>query len=148
MAVTTVYSRAALRNMPWWSIAAGAAALARGELIVLHHGQHIVLVGCADTTTTTQMAFIARYSAGRPRIAIHLDDADPVNVPAEVADVTHGGGTPAEIALALTDAALPRSSGAVLADVDRYRISAGATAIADAEAFASRHGLTLVAAPD
>ena len=75
-----------------------------------------MLVGCADTTTTTQMAFIARYSAGRPRIAIHLDDADPVNLPAEVADVTHGGGTPAEIA--------------------------------DAEAFASRHGLTLVAAPD
>lgn len=188
MNVTTVYSIPVPRDMPWWPIAAAAAELARGELILLQHDHRVVLVGCADTTTSAQMAFIARHTAGAIRVVLQDRCCDPrpltgqrVNVetssavtagvsgavriaPARVlaeshsapSDVTPSGHvlpvrwnsqTPdhceaiAAIALALTDAAIPHSSGAVCADLQGVDGPAG---IEEAKAFAFRHRLTLV----
>ncbi|WP_231386043.1 3,4-dihydroxy-2-butanone-4-phosphate synthase [Rhodococcus aetherivorans] len=56
-------------------------ALARGELIILRHGARLVLVGCAGTVTTEQMAFVIRHSTGFVQVALHERDCDRLGLP-------------------------------------------------------------------
>lgn len=145
MAVTTLDIVPARTHMPWWPAAAAAAALARGELIVLRHESGIALVGCADTVTTQQMAFIARHSTGRVQVvmppspgAAGESERYGPSAPEPVSICRFGCGlTPAAVALALADAALPASSGAVVGDLTLVGVDG-------AEVFAQQHGLTIV----
>lgn len=67
--------------VPRSSAADGIRALANGELIVLCHGNRILLVGCAGTATTTQLAFIVRHSTGFVQVALHERDCDRLVLP-------------------------------------------------------------------
>lgn len=197
MHVTTKFALPVPCAGSWWSIAAGAGALARGELIVLHHEDRIVLVGCADTATPEQMAFLARHSAGRVEVVLHDRECHQLalsarpdvqsatgdsssSVPTGTScghgaptrvlaggrsarcDLTRGGSpapvrvnpcvfdhrvTAAAVALALTDAAVPRSSGAVVANLHDTGGPTGVVGNDDAQTFANRHGFTLIAVP-
>lgn len=157
MPISTTYAHVAPGNMPWWPMAAAAAALARAEVIVMHHGHRAVLVACADTATTEQMAFIDRHSAGPVRVIVRERSCGLLDPPEPDGDqLGHAADhTPANVfhdrltaaAVALTDAAVPRSSGAVVADLLSIDDPTGRAGIDASEAFAKRFSLTLVAAP-
>ena len=49
----------------------GSRALAAGETIVMIDDSRIVLMACAGTVTTEQMAFIIRHTSGFVQIALH-----------------------------------------------------------------------------
>lgn len=49
----------------------GIRALAAGETIVMIDDSRIVLMACAGTVTTEQMAFIIRHTSGFVQIALH-----------------------------------------------------------------------------
>ncbi|KLL95219.1 3,4-dihydroxy-2-butanone 4-phosphate synthase [Rhodococcus sp. IITR03] len=69
---------------PWSTAAESMRALARGELIILRHGSRLVLVGCAGTITTEQMAFVIRYSTGFVQVALHERECDRLGLPEAV----------------------------------------------------------------
>ena len=79
--MTASVAYAAPPRTPWSTAAEGMRALARGELIILRHGARLVLVGCAGTVTTEQMAFIIRYSTGFVQVALHERDCDRLGLP-------------------------------------------------------------------
>ena len=67
--------------VPRSSVADGLRALANSELIVLCHDDRIILVGCAGTATTKQLAFIVRRSTGFVQVALHERDCDRLVLP-------------------------------------------------------------------
>ncbi|MEE2032559.1 3,4-dihydroxy-2-butanone-4-phosphate synthase [Rhodococcus chondri] len=79
--MTTSVAYAAPTRMLWSTAAEGMCALARGELIILRHCARIVLVGCAGTVTTEQMAFVIRHSTGFVQVALHERDCDRLGLP-------------------------------------------------------------------
>ena len=79
--MTTSVAYADPTRTQWSTTAEGKRALARGELIILRHEARLVLVGCAGTVTTEQMAFIIRYSTGFVQVALHQSDCDRPGLP-------------------------------------------------------------------
>ncbi|OUS82736.1 3,4-dihydroxy-2-butanone-4-phosphate synthase [Rhodococcus sp. NCIMB 12038] len=49
----------------------GIRALAEGEVIVMIDDSRIVLIACAGTVSTEQMAFIIRHTSGFVQVALH-----------------------------------------------------------------------------
>jgi len=82
--MTTFITSPAPAYSHWSTTADAIRALARGELIILRHGDRLALVGCAGTITPEQMAFVVRYSTGFVQVALHERDCDRLDIPEAV----------------------------------------------------------------
>ncbi|MFF7944942.1 3,4-dihydroxy-2-butanone-4-phosphate synthase [Nocardia gamkensis] len=79
--MTTSFTRRASRPAMWSTLVDGIGALGAGELIILAHNARFVLVGCAGTATTEQLAFLIRHSTGFVQVALHERACDRLLLP-------------------------------------------------------------------
>jgi len=71
----------------WSSMDNTLRTLAKGELVILRHEDRFVLVGCAGTVTTEQMAFMVRHGTGFVQVALHERDCDRLGIPEAIPNV-------------------------------------------------------------
>ncbi|WP_228001437.1 3,4-dihydroxy-2-butanone-4-phosphate synthase [Nocardia australiensis] len=79
--MTTSFKPRATGPATWSTLVDGVCALGAGELVILHHDGRFVLVGCAGTATTLQVAFLIRHSTGFLQVALHESDCDRLLLP-------------------------------------------------------------------